>query len=656
MSSKKKKRSNKKRSNVSKRSQQIREQLQLKPQAPKLETILLEIPGYCDPQLMNTVNSALLQADHPERVHLAICHQDDNMTDYFTLKKYKNCKVKHLSTAESKGLCYARNICQQMLEDEDFVMHTDSHMRFIKHWDTLIIEQWKSFNDPKAIISAYPPNCNTKDMMSYPLDHEAFSKPGNGAFMHAMEFMDMETCYVRFCARNITKDNHQEMIGKLNPFMSGGYFFAPAQVDRDIPSDPKMFFLADEISVAARLYTHGYNLRNPGECYAYHEYQRANRKFPTHIRKEDSELQRVLTMFDMVPESEKVDLGEFGLGSERTLDDYIEFCGIDFRNKIIYESAERGIFDEPKYKTAISPTQKRYNRKYDFVRNSKITVIVTSNAEHITDMTKLMSNCIKTAINKKNINFIFSMSNAKLWYQIKNKTFGYNVKFTSPLNKRYGALLEHGVKEALNMHKADYVLCIDDSVRFIDAWDTNMLSYLYDVGLNNVLTTWCYTYGTKRPLSEAIPYINKITYATGMNWPYPVCGKYNFTSTGRAETAYLLSESNIMFCKLDTLASVPLDPKFGFRATNYVYSMMLWTYGHTVYYPYTSYLVRLSDPPANDINIPEQAIIRYLMRSVDDTTRYMDYKYEPGEQRTVEQWLVEMGIDYATRKFTKQNR
>ena len=51
------------------------------------EKILIEIASYCDKELLNTVNSAIIQAEYPDRIHFAICYQGDDLDDYYELKK-----------------------------------------------------------------------------------------------------------------------------------------------------------------------------------------------------------------------------------------------------------------------------------------------------------------------------------------------------------------------------------------------------------------------------------------------------------------------------------------------------------------------------------------------------------------------------------------
>ena len=74
-----------------------------------MNKILIEIAAYRDPDLLNTVSSAIKQADYPERVFFAICYQGDKKGDYEALEKNPNIKLQYLKESEVKGLCYARH-------------------------------------------------------------------------------------------------------------------------------------------------------------------------------------------------------------------------------------------------------------------------------------------------------------------------------------------------------------------------------------------------------------------------------------------------------------------------------------------------------------------------------------------------------------------
>lgn len=624
-----------------KKSAKKQDRLQKKP----LDTILLEIASYCDPQLIKTVKSARLQADHPERIHFAICHQDDSWKDYFDLKNIPNCKIKHLSTDESKGSCYARYLCQQMLEDETFVMHTDSHMRFVKHWDTLIIKQWKSFKDPMAIISVYPPDCNKNEMMNYPLDHEAFNNPCDGAVMYACNFRSANTRDIKFCSRHINKNANMEFAYKRSPFMAAGYFFAPAQADRDVLIDPNMYFYGDEMGVSVRLFTHGYNFITPPECYAYHEYIRKNRKFPSNKRTSASnisESKRLLALYNCLPENETIDLGEFCLGTKRTLAEYEAFSEIDFKNRIIHTSAEKSVFDDPESKTAVSNAQKWILNRMHYAKHKEITIIAVHEAGYVCDVRSFIKEAVKQASNK-NLHFVIAVKDRNIYSHLTASHFDEDVDFVFTTGERFGELAKTAVNKTAKLRKSDYVLFTTTFTRFAENWDTIILDQFYLIGENNAITTWCYKL---KPEDKTKVYKNKIYTPESMNYPYPSCINVNVKSEDMPERAYMLSEENLIFCKLDTLANTHIDLRWGRRAFNFVYSMMLWTNGHDIYYPPNSCFTTKSKLPFNDANIEEQSVIRYLMHIPDDKTRFMINGYESGTARSVELWLHEAGISY----------
>lgn len=188
------------------------------------EKILIEIASYCDKELLNTVNSAIIQAEYPDRIHFAICYQGDDLEDYYELKKIDNCKIIHLKQSEARGSVYARYLCQSLIGDEKYIYQVDSHMRFVKHWDTKIINQLLSLNDKKAILSGYPPAI-TPEMLTAPLDDKIFDNPGYGTVMYAKDFRtDVDDSYFISCASKlITKDN--PLAYKKNAFIASGNFF-----------------------------------------------------------------------------------------------------------------------------------------------------------------------------------------------------------------------------------------------------------------------------------------------------------------------------------------------------------------------------------------------------------------------------------------------
>ena len=310
------------------------------------EKILIEIASYCDKELLNTVNSAIIQAEYPDRIHFAICYQGDDLDDYYELKKINNCKIIHLKQSETRGSVYARYLCQSLICDEKYIYQVDSHMRFVKHWDTKIINQLLSLNDKKAILSGYPPAI-TPEMLTAPLDDKIFDNPGYGTVMYAKDFRtDVDDSYFISCASKlITKDS--PLAYKKNAFIASGNFFTFSLAHKEVRYDTSMYFYGDEMPMSIRLYTYGWNFYNPGESFVYHLYKKEKSKFPglkhdTMIN-ENKRLKTLLgiTKDDVIPP-------EFGLGKVRSVEDYEKTFGIDFKNKKISDLAKSGDFENVK--------------------------------------------------------------------------------------------------------------------------------------------------------------------------------------------------------------------------------------------------------------------------------------------------------------------
>lgn len=302
--------------------------------------ILIECASYKDPDLLNTVYSAIIQADAPSRVFFAVCYQDDDPMILDKLRAVKNMRIYHMTVREARGACAARYYCQGLLEDEDFTFHIDSHMRFVKHWDTLIIRAWKELDDPKGIFTVYPPGIKD-EQRRLKLDDPFFDELHLGGYFYVHGFHEgFKTPRPAYRA-NLHESKNAPFALKRSPFIAGGYAFGPAQADRDVRFDPNMYHYGDEFPMAVRLFTHGYNFYNPKECHCWHAYLRSERTMPSGKALQSDEDARVMSLLGL---GSDMDLGEFGLGSERTVHEYEKFAGLDLKNRTFTENAGKGIF------------------------------------------------------------------------------------------------------------------------------------------------------------------------------------------------------------------------------------------------------------------------------------------------------------------------
>ena len=65
-------------------------------------------------------------------------------------------RVDRVDCKLATGPCWARYRAQQLWRGEEYYLSIDSHTRFIKDWDKLLLEQLALCPSTKAIITTYP--------------------------------------------------------------------------------------------------------------------------------------------------------------------------------------------------------------------------------------------------------------------------------------------------------------------------------------------------------------------------------------------------------------------------------------------------------------------------------------------------------------------
>ena len=95
--------------------------------------IFIQIASYRDPQLVLTVKDAIDKAKKPKNLVFSIArqfHPDDKFDDLSEYQKDKRFKILDIPYQDSQGVCWARNLTQQLYDGEEYTMQIDSHMRF----------------------------------------------------------------------------------------------------------------------------------------------------------------------------------------------------------------------------------------------------------------------------------------------------------------------------------------------------------------------------------------------------------------------------------------------------------------------------------------------------------------------------------------------
>jgi hypothetical protein len=292
------------------------------------ETIFIQIAAYRDPQLVPTVLSCITNAKHPERLHFCIGWQHSKDENIDELKNFANIQILDVPYKEAKGACWIRNLIQQQYKGETYTLQLDSHHRFVKDWDESVIgmlKQLQAKGHKKPLLTGYISSFDPENdpagrhMIPWKMDFDRFIPEGAIFFLPAS-----------------IDDYMQRTEPVPSRFYSAHFCFTLGQFCKEVPHDPNYYFHGEEISIAVRAYTWGYDLFHPHKIIAWHEYTRKGRTkhwddHSTWIESNNLCHLRNRKLFEMDGEKRDIDFGPYGFGTERTLHDYERYTGISFK-------------------------------------------------------------------------------------------------------------------------------------------------------------------------------------------------------------------------------------------------------------------------------------------------------------------------------------
>jgi Glycosyltransferase (GlcNAc) len=340
------------------------------------ELIYIQIASYRDPELLPTIRDCIKRADKPENLRFGIAWQRNPEDEWDTLEEFAEDDrflIADIDYREGKGTCWARSILNKMYHGEKYTLQLDSHHRFVKGWDTKLIKMYNdlvSEGHKKPLITSYiasydpqnDPGGRVKEV--WKLNFDRFT-PEGVVFMLPANMEYAEQCKLPVPTR----------------FFSAHFVFTSGTFITEVPYDPNLYFHGEEITMAVRAYTSGYDLFVPNQIIAWHEYTRQGR-----IRHWDENniweelnrksLKRAKCLLGVDGDSQEEPYGVYGLGTERTLEDYERYAGIRFKDRSVQQYTLDN-FDPPnptygtveKYEASFKP---RFRHCLDIWRQSMV--------------------------------------------------------------------------------------------------------------------------------------------------------------------------------------------------------------------------------------------------------------------------------------------
>ena len=298
--------------------------------------IFIQIASYRDPELVKTIKSIIENARNPKNLRFGICRQYHPEDGFDSLEEYKDdnrFRVIDVLYSESKGVCWARNLTQTLYEGEEYTMQIDSHMRFEKNWDSEFIKMIKQLQKDgfeKPLLTGYVSSFNPENDPA-----ERVKEPWRMVFDR---FIPEGAVF--FLPETIPG---WEKLKKPIParFYSAHFCFTLGQFSEEVQHDPEFYFHGEEISIAVRAYTWGYDLFHPHKTLVWHEYTRNGRTKqwdddPDWGNKNVRSHQKNRKLFGMDGEG-TMDMGKYGFGPIRTLREYEIYSGIRFDNRSVQQ-------------------------------------------------------------------------------------------------------------------------------------------------------------------------------------------------------------------------------------------------------------------------------------------------------------------------------
>jgi glycosyltransferase involved in cell wall biosynthesis len=301
-----------------------------------MSKIFISIASYRDPELLPTLRSCIENAKYPNKLTFGICWQRDETESLEEFTDDSRFKVIKVPYDKSKGTCWARNMIQELWSDETYYLQLDSHHRFAKDWDATLIKMLKALvkkGHKKPLLTSYLPGFDPKNDPASRIN-ECWSLEFDRYLPEGPIFIKPHVI-----------ENWRKLKSPIpSKFLSGHFIFTLGQWAKEVRYDPYYYFHGEEPSLAARSYTHGYDLFHPNEVVIWHEYIRSGKTKQWDDDKEwanknSTSYSRYRALHGMggeLPDT-LMDLEKYGWGTERSLEDYEKYIGVKFSTRQVHK-------------------------------------------------------------------------------------------------------------------------------------------------------------------------------------------------------------------------------------------------------------------------------------------------------------------------------
>lgn len=237
-----------------------------------MASIFVSIASYRDPELAHTIDQLLRHTSTENSLRIRIlsqCHADERIGFPAASQDGRiRIEQRFVDPERSRGACWARAEIQRDYAGEDYYLQLDSHMQFVDGWDRLLLEDHAAAEQHggPAVITAYLP------VYRFENGTRVVDRPVPTHFKVRL------TEWAPWLPTAVAMAGYPHARPCKAHFFSGHFAFARASFIEDVPYDPEIFFMGEEISMAVRAYCAGYALYTPTRYIGAHLYARVARE------------------------------------------------------------------------------------------------------------------------------------------------------------------------------------------------------------------------------------------------------------------------------------------------------------------------------------------------------------------------------------------
>jgi GT2 family glycosyltransferase len=636
--------------------------------APLAQRIFVGIPSYRDAETQWTVEDLFLRAERPERVTVGICWQLEpgDEASCFERPSPRPGQVSEVRFAagESRGSTWARAQALALAGDEEFVLMIDAHMRFADGWDRRLIERLlEAPGANNALTGWLPAYLPPKTLQPAP--------EGMTWLIGASELMPAEhPSVLRLGPVAVPRDDVPPLA--LTPFVVGNFVFARRAMFDRVPFDPHVYMYGQEITLSARLWTHGWDLWQPRDPLLFHYWKPLEVHNADAYKHESGErvartAARVRHLLGLERSHDPVaiaDLERYGLGDVRPLEALWMASGVDPRRGTIAEVARQGRWNQSPRRPP--PTRPRIFVNIPAYRDAETAPTLRDMFAQATHPERVFAGVCWQYVEGADPPHCADPSPRP----------GQVREVTVAADRSEGAIWAR--MQAFSLWQGEeYVLSIDAHTRFERGWDELLIGMLAQCP-------------SDKPLLSTYPSSYKLPDARDRNGVLKMAFKEFVVESPGAPPKLMYQTHRIrpaalparpfptatvgngfMFARAELFAEVPFDPHIYFFGDDLSFSTRAWTSGWDIFSPNRPVIFHLwdrsqrpghwRDEPkrSSELRLRTERRVAHLVgiEPTADREALVDLdRYGLGTVRSIAAYQAFSGVDFSRRTVSERAR